>query len=60
MASELTANNRNISEVGVRMGKEHVMRRKTEANMGKKETTSHQVGHDVMVAFDMFPDTDNL
>lgn len=21
---------------------------------------SHQVGHDVMVAFDMFPDADNL
>lgn len=36
------------------------MRGKAEANMGNKETISHQVGHDVMVAFDMFPDTDNL
>lgn len=32
------------------------MRRKKQGNDWK----SHQVGHDVMVAFDMFPDTDNL
>lgn len=38
--------------------------RKKEANKETRKpsevTFSHQVGHDVMVAFDMFPDTDNL
>lgn len=26
----------------------------------KRRKETHQVGHDVMVAFDMFPDTDDL
>lgn len=44
---------------------EDAMRRNKERSEKKTRkpsevTFSHQVGHDVMVAFDMFPDTDNL
>lgn len=49
---------------GGRKQEEDAMSQKKEANQQTSNASeamfSHQVGHDVMVAFDMFPHADNL